>query len=261
MTQMYFTAEDAAMELQKRQSDQDLVAHIEEWRNAQGIALPTLPTDKPAAYFARQIATCRYEDIVFQNIARSAGLTPVWIEFVEDKFVTHSPYKRSLVHRYYCAGRGRKGGWKISKRNGIKIDQYDGKPMSMIRLSDGQSLVEYHHALQDMFLDGPIRQDLSKHLQSYGTSHEFYYPFLSMFLLHGVLVEDYHECSDNKSRDMEIDFAKKVFEPTWQRIVDEVGLQPIIIHLPWVDGMQYFPSEGYREHCVIDCDVIFRHII
>ena len=258
--QMYFTAEEAAEELVKRQQDQELIAHIEEWRSARKIALPALPTRGPSAFFARQIATCRYEDFVFQNIAQSAGLTPIWIEFIEDKFVASSPYKRSLVHRYYCSGKGRKGGWKVSKRNGINLKAYDGQPLSAICMSDGRSLIEYHHELQDHYLDAPVRQDLSTYLQSIGRSRDFYYPFLSMFLLHGVLVEDFHteDYHNGAASDADHAFARNVFEPAWQRIINEVGVSPLIVRLPWVDGMQFFPQVGHQEHCVLDCDEVFK---
>lgn len=263
MFAMYFTAEEAKRELVKRQNDQELVARIESWQRRSGIKMPSISIQGHLAFFARQIATCRYEDIVFNNIVRAVGLTPVWIEFVEDLFVTYSPYKRSLVHRYYCSGKGRKGGWKINKRSGIKVDVYDGKPMSTICRTNGQSLVDYHHMLQDKYLDNPIRYDLSAYLKSFGASHEFYLPFLSMFLLRGVLVDDYHaeNYHNGVARDTDIAFTRNVFEPAWKKIVEETGIQPIIMPLPWTDGMQFFPQEGHDSHCVIDCDDIFRQVV
>lgn len=99
---MYYSADEAVGELEKRQADHNLITHIEEWRNAHGIVLPQIDAIGRLAFFARQIATCRYEDIVFQNIAHAAGLTPIWIEFTEDKFVASSPYKRSLASVLLC---------------------------------------------------------------------------------------------------------------------------------------------------------------
>ena len=259
MTQMYFTPEEAKKELVRRQNDRELIAHVEAWRNEKKIVLPEFCARGSLAFFARQIATCRYEDIVFQNIAYSADLIPVWIEFTEDKFVASSPYKRSLVQQFHCAGKGRKGGWKLTKSNGIDISKFEGKPMSTICFKDGQSLVDYHHDLQDIFLIDPIRQDLSAYLKSIGSSQDYYYPFLSMFLLHGVLVDDFH--SDNyhngAAKKSDLAFTRDVFDPAWNCIVAELGITPLIVPLPWVDGMQYFPQDGHHDHHVIDCDEIF----
>lgn len=264
MTQMYYTIEEAAEELKRRQDDHVLVAHIDAWIHSQGITLPMqLPLSEKAAFFARQIATCRYEDVVFRNMAIAGGFTPIWIEYTADKFISGSSYKRSLVHRFYCAGKGRNGGWKLTKKNGINVGRYDGRPMSEISLSDGRSLIDYHHALQDQYFDNPLRVDLSAWLQLFGRSENYYLPFLSMFLSRGVLVDDFHAENYHNGANTATDlaFAKNVFEPAWNKIVKDVGIQPIIIRLPWFDGMQYFPTEGLESHCVIDCDEMYRRTV
>lgn len=165
-------------------------------------------------------------------------------------------------HRFYCAGRGRKGGWKVFKKNGIDLAAYDGRPMSSICLSDGRSLVEYHHALQDKYLANPIRQDLSLYLKQHGGSKDYYLPFLSMFLLHGVLIDDYHaeNYHNGVASASDLAFTRNVFEPAWKKIVNDLGLSPLIVPLPWIDGMQFFPQEGHENHHVIDCDAIFRNV-
>jgi hypothetical protein len=74
------------------------------------------------------------------------------------------------------------------------------------------------------------------------------------------LVEDFHteDYHNGAASDADHAFARNVFEPAWQRIINEVGVSPLIVRLPWVDGMQFFPQVGYQEHCVLDCDEVFK---
>ncbi|PIR77029.1 MAG: hypothetical protein COU30_04700, partial [Candidatus Magasanikbacteria bacterium CG10_big_fil_rev_8_21_14_0_10_38_6] len=102
----------ARAELEQRRQDVRLKQEVEQWWQSLGCGIPELPQDDGHLYalLARQVATARYEDIVFKFVAEAGGLAPLWGSYTGDKFSVHSAYKKSLVDPFIIDGRGRSGG-------------------------------------------------------------------------------------------------------------------------------------------------------
>ncbi|MBI4252577.1 hypothetical protein HY623_00125 [Candidatus Uhrbacteria bacterium] len=205
---------------------------------------------------SRHVATFRYEDGLFALMAKEAGLLPMWLEYVGDKYVDVSSYKRSLLRPTLCSGRGRNGGLKLRKETLVENEQFwRGKPFQNIVTDHGGQLVAWHHTLQNEMLEGllvekPVRTDCTGWLgRIASTAHGYYEAYMSVFVAHGVLFEDYHGGESGNALD---NFTGRVFEPAWKRLHERFGVRPLIVRLPWWESLGYYPGDReWRSHGVI----------
>jgi len=138
----YISASQAKAQLRERA---ELRKAVEAFWLANGIPFPAALQSGGYAALGRHVPTFRFEDAVFILMAEAAGLTPTWLGYAEDKFVTVSNFKVSLV-RPQVTERARANGEPIARTRKLvpNPDWYHGQPLSHIRLDDGTSLVEWH---------------------------------------------------------------------------------------------------------------------
>lgn len=252
---MYVTTQEAIEQLYNRQARR---AEIESWWNDRG--LPELPEElnnsAPIAIIALHVATARYEDIVFNTLTRRAGFTPVWAELTADSFSDKSDFKRSLIHRRICDGHGRNGGVKLRRENFLDKLPANGVSLRDIGRSNGETLLEYHHAIQDRFLPNARRCDISDWLYAAGKNAKGYYPVaLSLYLAHCVLFDDFHGGEGGGSKLNT--FTQKVFNPARAYLINKFGLAPLIVRLPWQTEFAYYPgNDDISSHKVIPDDLL-----
>lgn len=206
---------------------------------------------------ARHVATFRYEDGLFALMAKEAGLHPCWFEYTADEYADKSSYKRSLLRPTLCFGRGRRGGYKLRKDPLVENEGlWRGKPLQTIVTDhDGGKLVEWHHKLQDQMLEGflaqpPKRMDCSEWLAKVSpTARGYYEVYVSLFISHAVLFEDFHGGESGQELDS---FTRGIFEPAWKRVQERFGVSPLIVRLPWWESLGYYPGgREWRSHGVI----------
>ena len=243
----YHELADVAEELKRREK---LRCVIDKYFSQLGFGYPPLPTSiQNMAIMARHIATFRYEDAAFTILARRAGLHPVWLEYTGDKMVSCSRVKMSLLTPFFCNGRGRNMGLRLRKERLAHIDMWNGEKIWKIQTKQGMSLLSYHHAHLERMMPGATRADITEWLEQIGNAKNYYSIYLTIFIAHGVLFEDYHGGESGNRLDR---FTIDVFEPAWQSVVQRFGIKPLIVRLPWYDGFQYYPeSRNWAEHGVI----------
>lgn len=234
----YVPLECAREELQKRSS---LRREVERWwKKDVKVMPPDLELfDVPAAVFARQLATCRYEDIVFCLMAKKAGLLPLWLEYTGDKMSPHSSLKRTYLKRRIYRGRGRKGGFRFTMHHLADIEASGGKRLSEIETPEGP-LPEVHRRLQDQVFPGAVRRDLTAWYSSIPEGQR-YDGLLSLSVAHSVLFEDYHGGESGEALNS---FRNRVVEPAWQRVVRLFGIKPLIARMPWGPEFAWYPADG-----------------
>lgn len=250
VTTDYHQACVAAETLQVREKIKPLV---EEWWQENGWGMTSLPQIPNAAVLARQLATFRYEDAVFASMSEEVGLVPVWFSYTGDKFSTESKLKRSYLHPVYCDGCGRNKGLKLrTERLVADMNRYSGRTLDQISTLHGVSLVEYHHEhLQQMYPDA-LTCDNTQWLKKIGTganaAKKYYCAYLSLFLAHAVLFEDYHGGESGTALD---NFTSEVFEPAYAEVAKLFGVSPLIVKLPWWNELQYYPANSnWKDHGV-----------
>lgn len=228
-------------------SRESLKPLIEEWWNENGWGLCSIPNVPRPAVLARQLASFRYEDATFALMAQGAGMTPVWLSYNGDNFHTSSSLKRSYLHPIFCSGLGKRKGLPVLHGEKIaKMDQAVGRSLDSIVTNGGSTLVQYHNAHQDRVFPGAVRGDNTAWVRQMGGVSQYYLAYLSMFIAHGVLFEDYHGGESGSALDS---FTQDVFEPAYAGVLAMFGVCPIITKLPWWNEMRYYPADpNWRDH-------------
>lgn len=261
---MYHSAHTVQAEIEARRP---LTQAVEAWWQEKGWGIPNIPprNGHPLGILARHVATFRYEDALFVLLAEQAGLEPVWLEYTGDRFADVSPFKHSLGRPVFCTRRGRNGGYGLTGLHEIGIrgrkSLFDftcanGRPINGLRIFDGRPLVDFHHDRQDQMTGNTARRfDLTTWLRQIGSAKDYYEAYLSLFVAHGVLFEDYHggeSAGQDDKPDVLFDFTAKIFEPSWQAVCQRFGLEPLIVPLPWYDYCRYYPLHpDWRDNGVI----------
>lgn len=236
---------------------------VEAWWHEQGWGLPPLLCDArtPLSVFPRAIATARYEDAQFLVLSLRAGLLPCWLEYAGDRFSSASGSKRAMVMPYFNSGRGKRGGFKLERRPLVAgIDACEHRLMGDLRTHDGQTVVDFHHENQDRVLGPQLRADCSSWLTAVagrnvgtrgsGISACYYEGYLSLFLAHAVLFEDFH---GGESGDRLDAFTRTNFEPAFAALAERFDAPPLIVPMPWKEGFNYFPAGAdWAEHNIVD---------
>jgi hypothetical protein len=116
------------------------------------------------------------------------------------------------------------------------------KPLSTIQTLWGESFVGFHHRLYHQYAIGVEHFNASDWFKFQGKSAKEYYPFLlSLFVCHGVLLEDFITNPDEEV------FAQEVVLPSFQEVERRFGLRPLIARIYSDDELEETHSWCYPE--------------
>ena len=243
MSYHYTTLADAKKNLNDRIVLQKEVEYA--WIHLCGTFPPTIVPASHCGVFARQLASFRFEDAHFILMCEKAGLTPAWFPCSTDEFVSISPLKRSYIVPF-CAKGYSKNGAPIVKRNRIVADANaanvcERKRLCDITTSEGAMLPQWHR--QRLTKAYPpaliLEEDCYKDIFSKLCVTDRYDLFLSLFVAHMVLFEDYH---GGESGDELDGFTSRVFEPAFERVYKRFGVKPLIVPVSWKPEFAYYPD-------------------
>ena len=222
--------------------------NVEDFWSGMGITFPEcILQGYDLAIIARQLATFRFEDAKFILMAEAMGLRPCWPTYLQDKFVSQSKLKMSYV-RPKLASRFNGQGQVICRYDKLvkQIDSIDGKPLCAIQLSGSVSLADYHRSrLLKAYPQADICDVSSMFAQCGKTASAYYLLALSLYVAHGVLIEDYHGGESGKVLDS---FTADVFEPAFKKAADLFGAKAIIVKLPWWEELGYYPDGQWLDN-------------
>ncbi len=240
----YFSVNEAFVELGRRRS---LRQQIIEYWGVKGVVFPReLITGEPLAVIGRHVATFRYEDALFIWMATAVGFRPTWLTYVEDKFSTASKVKISLLHPYMTSRLNKVGGHHVNKRRLTNQGLWIGHPLSSVMTESGKTLMDFHGRRLSEACPEALVVDISYANRGWGGKASTYYQaYLSLFLAHSVLFEDYH---GGESGAVLGGFTKTVFEPAFQVLVERFGVRPIIVPLPWLPELAYHPEGEFLSN-------------
>ncbi len=224
---IYTPRTEAIEELNRRKKDAEVDVAVS------GLLQGDIPSPLkkgPRAVLFRQIATPNHEMLRFLDITNPFHpVKPLFWEYYSDKFTNHNEFKHSLGKMRFFNGKGKKGGVKIDRVNVIDFNEYNGKKMSEIRTLWGQDFIAFHHDLfkkADTNFGEKIFYDASNWFSTHGkTASSYYVPFLSLFIKHGVLFENF------LTNEKEGAFTKDIFLPAFLEVYAKTGLKPLIVAL------------------------------
>ncbi|HEY9480806.1 MAG TPA: hypothetical protein VIR98_01065 [Candidatus Paceibacterota bacterium] len=228
---IYTPLDKAIEELRSRNADESLGARM---RDSVAIRIPEPLSDGPKAVLFRQVTTPNYELRRFVSIADAVcGLQPLFWEYRKDKFTSNNDVKKALGKLSFFFGKGKKGGSKIERLNVIDFNSYNGKKIDEVKTLWGQPLVDFHRELFENTypkLDTAVFYDASDWFATSGGAAKGYYEnFLSLFVKHAVLFENF--MLDMK----EVGFTREIFLPAFLRIMKATGVKPLIVALEPTD--------------------------
>jgi hypothetical protein len=220
---IYTPVESAVMELERRWNDPD-------FKGASSV--PDVLKEGRSACLFRQVVTPNYEVRRFVSIIDSTNLRPLFWEYYSDKFTSNNEWKRALGKLFFYEGKGKKNGSKIQSLTIIDFNTYNGKKISEVLTLWGQSLVDFHHEMfrhcfRNMDASFFDASDWSK--DQGGSARTYYREFLSLFLKHAILFENF--LIDEK----EIDFTREIFLPAFIDVWKTSGHKPLIVSLEPTD--------------------------
>jgi len=235
-TQYYTPLNEAKLLNQERAV---LRAEVERFWRSKGLDMSTYKSMNGFAGFARQVPTFRMEDAVFATMARAAQLEPVWMGYVADKFSTLSSTKRSYLQPSVWARNNSSGEPIVAKKKMCDVNTYVGARLNTVETKEGGLMTQWHNSRLQSMVPGARITDDSDWMLKYGSPERYYESFLSVFVAHGVLFEDYHGGESGEKLDS---FTTDIFEPTVERLIERFGVGPNLVRMPWHSEMGLYPE-------------------
>lgn len=221
--------EEATAELERRRRDPELLKKVSTYLEGD---IPQHFKDGPILYLARHVASPNFETLRFLHLVESLDLPAVLSHDLNDRFVPKNPLKRALGKLSISTGIEVKGGECNESYERVSVVDFNtmsGKQFKDIETKWGESLVAFHESLfkslasrsvqlvdESGWIDRHHRGDLALH----------YKKFLALFIVHGILFEDY-ALEDRE----EAKFIEGVLRPAFRFIEQEFGCRPLIAQL------------------------------
>lgn len=249
---IYISPTEAKNELLRRKKSNNFreiveIIKSELWKNNQP-PLPAINGGITKAYLWRNIASVRLEDIEFDQIACLSGFTPHWLEYQCDRFSSRNQTKIDLVRMFLHSGDGKNGGPKLEKIKLLNPEEWENKYFQEMITREGEPLVEFHHRIRKSVFPTPKAEmitDISSWIQSQGSQSKDNYPaFLAMFILNGILFEDFDSpFSGKKEAALQLNrFKESVFLPAFRKVIEITGEEPLIVKLPSKESLSWYPA-------------------
>jgi len=219
----------AVKELKARRLDRSLERKVREYLAED---VPFHFRGDPIFYLARHIATPNFETLRFLHLVDSAGMTTVIGQDVKDKFVPKNVLKKALGKLPISTGIVHKDGKYVEQFERMTIVDFNamsGKPFSEIQTLWGESLASFHADLFSELHKGQISiVDDSEWIdrQHRGDLLAHYKKFLALFVVNGILFEDY--CIEDKD---EVRFKQEILKPAFRFVEKKFGYRPLITQL------------------------------
>ena len=224
---IYTPVEEAVNELKLRQANNALEDYT---RRILGDDIPEIIKCRKSMVLFRHVATLNYEirRFLIGADALSDDLKPIIFEYLSDSFNNRNAWKFSLGKISLHKGLDKNKKQIFECKNIIDMNSSNNKPLHSVVTHWKQPLVDFHH---EIFSRGfPHLKDnvfdLSTWLHKFGDNpKDFYKPFFTLFLKHGILFENY---LFNKEEAL---FTKTVILPIILEISKESGVKPLIVAL------------------------------
>lgn len=245
MKSIYTSNEAAFEQLENRRQDPQVRLRVAEYL---GNILPAdcFENEQPVAFLARYVPRATGEDKLFTEIAQEAGFTPYWASYVADRFTTRNPEKVETVRppiRWQKDQKTRAWVVEPEKRQG---------GVGELETAYGYSSLDFQKGIRQLVLNKCGLGKLSDNTFDMGDWYKtqaprfgytegnlapYYYPaMMALATTFGVLYEDFDGGPNANSGDLAA-FRNKVVYPSIDKVEAELGLNPIIVQLPFKQGM------------------------
>ncbi len=221
---LYTPLQDVLGELERRRQDKELCKKVDDFFG--NFKPPQEFGKRPRGVMVRCIASPTIEYEYFKGVQRGLRLDPLFLEFSADKFVAKNHEKYGLCRLSFVKSEPKFKRRIVQKRRIVNFNVYEGHALNAIRTEEGGSLVDFHHSLLARSgLDKGVEvSDFSDwFLKSRTLSEEYYLYYLALFLVHGVLFENFLFNKDEQF------FTETKVLPAFQKLTEMFGVRPLIV--------------------------------
>lgn len=241
-----YTPREAALEtIMERRNDPELREKVEQYL---GERLPAACffADMPPAFLARYVPRATDEDRLFADEAREAGFAPYWSSYLADRYTTRNPEKVQTIRppiRWTKGQRTRQ--WVVAPE-----DRSGG--IGELNTVFGYTSAEYQQAVRELVLANDGNEELAGNTFDMtdwykfqaprfgwesGNLAAYYYPAtMALASTFGVLYEDFEGGPSAGNGDLTA-FRNQVVYPAIDKVTRDLGIAPIIVQLPYREGM------------------------
>jgi hypothetical protein len=227
---VYTPLSEALKLLEERRNNPELMRRVEDLLNGE---IPDVLVGNKCGVMARQVATPNFDTQFFLKLTRENGLKSVLFEYPEDKFTSKNIFKHSLGKIIINLGINKIGNDIVEKINIIVHVKCDGKKIREIKTLWGESLVDFHRKLFSAYeISGDYMfYDISDWYKiKGGNASNYYMNFLLLFVCHGILFENFLTIKSSEG-----DFTKNILLPSIEKIIDKIGVKPLIVPMDPID--------------------------
>lgn len=206
--------------------------------------------EKPHLVMFRQVLSPNTETVLFFELAKKYNLTPLVIEYFEDKFVsTGNTFKRGLgklpVHQFTD-----KNDFAVIKyKTVVDFNPHVGHTLGSVVTINGETLKDFHHDLFFKTLDIQpiiISRDGSSWFKQFQSSHEYYNSFLNIFIRDAILFETFLDSGSEK------EFTLNTVLPAFNHSKLKLDHAPLIVKATYENGNVNLPILNYYPTKVDD---------
>ena len=207
---------------------------------------------QPIFYLSRYMATPDYETLHYCNRVPKNGWPVIIGEDTADIFTSHSSLKRNLVKLPIVSGQAKNGDGIVRYITIADFNCHQGKPFKGVTLYNQMALTDFHKRLCAQFLPKNVLvvdESTWVDRHSRGQLVELYEKLLPLFLVHGIMLEQYELD--------ELDFLEAVVIPAREATIKRFGYAPLIAPLEVqhskkiVDLNSYSPEVGAYINTVL----------
>jgi hypothetical protein len=223
---VYTSLEEAQEQIKERRKDSELEKKVEEYLHGD---VPEPLKDGVKAVLYRQVVSPNYEFRCFLDLIKDKKITPMFLEYPEDKFTSINPLKHSLAKmkfQVFHSDKHRQS--RVESMNVVDFNSFDGKKFKEVETLWNQSFIHFHHDLVKEIYPNFEKYlfDASEwFLRGGANAKKYYSAYLALFVRHGILFENF------LPEGGELSFVKEVFLPAFIDLWLTLGVKPLIVNL------------------------------
>jgi hypothetical protein len=228
-------------ELSERRKNKALVKKVKDFFGDQFLGEIE---DAPRAILSRTIATPNMELDLFLKLANKVRLSPLILEY-PDKFVAKNVDKYHLCKLFFFRENSNGVATLANTLKIVNFNEEEGKVFGNIKTVWGEKIVDVHHKL--LYIDKPALAgkvvDFSQWFSETRYLSKYYYLYyLSLFVCHGVLFENFLAADKEESR-----FFQEKFLPSFKEVENIFGIKPLIYQLLPLENTKNIYWHSYPE--------------
>ena len=186
------------------------------------------------------------EDRLFADEAREAGFTPYWSSYLADRYTVRNPEKVQTIRPPIRWAKGQR------TRQWVVAPEERSGGIGELNTIFGYTSAEYQNGVRELVLTNDGDKELAENIFDMtdwyrfqaprfgwesGNLAAYYYPAtMALASVFGVLYKDFDGGPNSGNGDL-VAFRDGVVYPAIAKVTQDLGVNPVIVQLPYREGM------------------------